>query len=336
MSHSLSRRGFVAMGTLAALGLAGCSGAGQRSAGDTTTNETQNGENQQMAGIKSDRSTEGGFIVYATNDLTATGLLSVYHALGFAPGMKVAVKLHMGEEGNENFLNPELLRPLVEEVGGTFVDTTVLYFARSTADGYRRVASEHGFTYAPVDILDEDGGTALPVSGDSHLESAEVGSHILGYDDVISVAHFKGHAMAGFGGTFKNLAIGLATQDAKRTVHGASFDTGAPFLERVAEFSKGVFDHFQGHMACINVLNRLSVDCDCDSGAAEPRMADIGILASLDPVALDQASSDQIYLSDDPHKDELIERMESRDAQHLLDYAQELGLGSKSYEIRMV
>lgn len=271
--------------------------------------------------------------MYYTDDLSGAGLLTVYRALGFDAAGRTAVKLHMGEEGNSNYLDPELLRPLVEEVNGTFVDTTVLYFARSTADGYRRVAAEHGFTYAPVDILDEDGAVTLPISGGSELSEAEVGSHYADYESWVSVAHFKGHGMAGFGGTFKNLAIGLATVPQKRIVHGASFDTGVPFLTRVAEVSKAVFDDLGPRMACVNVLNNLSVDCDCDSNAAAPAMADIGIMASLDPVALDRASLDQIYLSDDPGAASLIQRIESRDGAYLLDYAESLGLGSQSYEL---
>lgn len=153
---------------------------------------------------------------------------------------------------------------------------------------------------------------------------------------MVSVAHFKGHGMAGFGGTFKNLAIGLATCSAKRQVHGANFDTGEPFLTRVVDFAKGVFDDLGPRMACVNVINRLSVDCDCDTHAAEPHMADIGIMASLDPVALDRASLDQIYLSDDPGAPELIERIESRNGAYLLDYAERLGIGSQTYELVLV
>lgn len=285
------------------------------------------------ARVRTDRSTQGGSKVYYVDGVSAEGLLAVYRALGWSPSGKVAVKLHMGEEGNSNYLAPELLRSLMEELDGTFVDTTVLYQARSTPDGYRRVAAEHGFTYAPVDILDEDGGLDLPISGGSQLQTATVGSHYANYGSMVSVAHFKGHGMAGFGGTFKNLAIGLATCPAKRQVHGANFDTGKPFLTRVVEFAKGVFDDLGPNMACVNVLNNLSVDCDCDSNAAAPAMADIGIMASLDPVALDRASLDQIYLSDDPGASALIQRIESRDGAYLLDYAEQLGIGSQTYEL---
>lgn len=351
--ENMSRRSFVTGGAAAAIGalalaLGGCSSEGTPAANEgassasdseqietspeTTTTNTSNAG----AGFKADRSTPGASAVYATADLSPEGLLHVYEALGWEPVGSVGVKLHMGEEGNPYFLDPSLLRLLMERVNGTFIDSTVLYGRRSTADGYASLAREHGFTYAPVDILDRDGGTMLPVSGGNHFTEAEVGSHLPDYGSVISVAHFKGHGMAGFGGTFKNLAIGMATISGKMAVHTSSFTTGAPFLERVAEFSKGVFDSLPGRMACINVLNNLSVDCDCDSSPAQPTMADIGIMASLDPVALDQASVDQVYLSDDPGKDAVIERIESRDGQHLLDYAERLGLGSRAYELLVI
>lgn len=291
---------------------------------------------QAPAGFKLDWSRAGASPVYATTDISSEGLPRVFEALGWQPEGAVGVKLHMGEEGNPYYLDPPLLRLLVERVGGTFVDSTVLYGRRSTADGYAALAREHGFTYAPVDILDRDGAIGLPVVGGQHLNTAEVGSHLSNYRSIISVAHFKGHGMAGFGGTFKNLAIGLATVSGKMSVHTSSFETGEPFVERVAEFAKGVFDEMGPRMACINVLNNLSVDCDCDENAAAPTMGDIGIMASLDPVALDQASVDQVYLSDDPGKAAVIERIESRDGEHLLEYAEELGLGSRSYELVLI
>ena len=344
----MDRRSFVTGAVSAAVMLAGCADE-HLAEGNTdeeeaelmgeavdTVQDARPEEESAVSRVKLDNSTPGGSIVYATDDISPAGLLRVYRALGWQPSGKVAVKLHMGEEGNTNYLDPELLRPLVEELDGTFVDTTVLYYARSTADGYRRVAEEHGFTYAPVDILDEDGGLVLPVDGGRQLTEAEVGSHYADYGSMVSVAHFKGHGMAGFGGTFKNLAIGLATCPAKRIVHGANFDRGQVFLERVVEFAKGVFDDLGPSMACINVINKLSVDCDCDAHAHAPAMGDIGIMASLDPVALDRASLDQVYLSDDPGKQELIDRVESLDGSFALDYAEELGLGSQTYEIVLV
>lgn len=354
----IDRRDFVkgaavAGAAAAMMGVAGCAPAGQGSSssavaqanatsGGTATNAASSASSSSSASatpasmtstIKTTNSTPGGSKVYYTDDISAAGLLAVYKALGFSPTGKVAVKLHMGEEGNANYLDPGLLRQLVEEVRGTFVDTTVLYGKRSTPTGYYEVAADHGFGYAPVDILDETGGMKLPVVGGSRLTEAELGAKYADYQSWVSVAHFKGHGMAGFGGTFKNLAIGLATVPQKRIVHGPSFDTGAVFLERVVDVAKAVFDDLKGRMACVNVINNLSLDCDCDSSAGAPVMADIGVLASLDPVALDRASLDQIYLSDDPGKDSVISRIESHDGAHLLDYAESLGLGSQTYEL---
>lgn len=352
-------KGAVAAGAEVTLGIAGCAPLDQTSSTGSTSSidsassaepaapssseglgsastEARSSASDQVEGssrVRTNNSVPGGSKVYYTDDICARGLLAVYHALGFSPSGRVAVKLHMGEEGNTNYLDPELLHPLVEEVGGTFVDTTVLYGKRSTAEGYREVARDHGFGFAPVDILDETGGTTLTVAGGARLAEVELGAKYADYDSWVSVAHFKGHGMAGFGGTFKNLAIGLATVPQKRVVHGARFDTGPVFLERVVEVAKAVFDNLDGRMACVNVLNRLSLDCDCDSSAGEPVMADIGILASLDPVALDRASLDQIYLSDDPGRAAMISRIESHKGAYLLDYAESLGLGSQSYEL---
>lgn len=351
----IDRRDFVkgaavAGAAVAITGVAGCapsdqetaqpapSSADRESETEATSASTQEvsstpAESAGTSRVKTNNSTPGGSPVYYTSDVSAAGLLAVYKALGFTPSGKVAVKLHMGEEGNTNYLDPELLRPLVEEVGGSFVDTTVLYGKRSTVAGYYEVAADHGFAYAPVAILDEGGTITLPVTGGSQLAEAELGAGYTDFDSWVSIAHFKGHGMAGFGGTFKNLAIGLATVPQKRIVHGSSFDTGAVFLERVVDVAKAVFDDLDGKMACVNVLNKLSLDCDCDGHAGAPVMEDIGILASLDPVALDRASLDQIYLSDDPGKDAMISRIESHDGAYLLDYAESLGLGSQSYEL---
>lgn len=351
MDETIDRRSFVkgsiTLGLAAAsAALVGCStpddatggassGSAQRQGGSSDGTVIQE-PSSAAAEFKLDRSTAGAAKVYATTDISPEGLMRVFEALEWVPSGNVGIKLHMGEDGNPYYLQPELLRPLVESMEGTFVDSTVLYGRRSTADGYAALARDHGFTYAPVDILDRDGGMTLPIEGGRQLSEAEVGSHFADYQSMVSVAHFKGHSMAGFGGTFKNLAIGLATVPGKMLVHSTSFETGALFAERVAEFAKGVFDEMGANMACINVLNNLSVDCDCDGSPEAPAMGDIGIMASLDPVALDQASVDQIYLSDDPGKRAVIDRIESRDGGHLLDYAEQLGLGSKSYELVVI
>ena len=339
--HDMDRRTFLRTSVISAAGIAatmvtGCSkDSGQQApspaASSTAVDESGAMTSKTQGSIVTSHSTPGGSKVYATSDISADGLLAVYHALSFQPSGKVAVKLHMGEQGNDYYVHPTLVDDLRTEVNGTYVDTTVLYGVRNTADGYASLATQHGFS--PVDILDSDGGMALPISGGRHLSEALVGSHVDDYQSFISVAHFKGHAMAGFGGTFKNLAIGLATIQGKMSVHGSDFETGEPFIERVAEFAKGVFDHFGSNMVCINVLNNLSVDCDCDSSPEKPTMADIAIMASLNPVALDQASFDQILYSKDPGKQSVIDRIESRDGQHLPEYAESLGIGNKTYEL---
>ena len=278
-------------------------------------------------------------MVYFTRDISAGGLMRVYHALGRRATGRVAIKLHMGESGNKNFLDPELLREFVTETKGAFVDCTVYYKGpRDNATGYARVAREHGFGYAPIDILDADGEIALPIRDGRHLKEAIVGANYANYDFLVSVAHFKGHEMAGFGGTFKNLAIGLASgQTGKGAIHGDGRSmwgsTGATFFEKIAEYNRAVIDDRGDKILYINVISRLSVDCDCIENAHVPQMADIGIMASLDPVALDRASVDSVYDSPDPGKRHLIERIESLNGTYLLEVAETMGLGSQNYKL---
>ncbi|HJA29046.1 MAG TPA: DUF362 domain-containing protein [Candidatus Olsenella pullicola] len=281
--------------------------------------------------------------VYFTRDISPEGLLSVWHALGVTPSGNVAVKLSTGEPGGHNFLSPDLIADLVHEVGGTIVECNTAYGGqRGSTESHLRAAADHGFTaIADVDIMDADGSTSLPVAGGAHLTEDLVGAHLVNYDYVLSLAHFKGHAMGGFGGAVKNCSIGIASREGKMLIHSAGASTtgwGSPaqdeFLESMAEAAKAVSDHFGGvggKMAYVNVMNRLSVDCDCDSHPAEPDMADIGILASLDPVALDRACVDLVYAADDGAS--LVERMESRNGAHTLEHAEAIGLGSQSYEL---
>lgn len=281
--------------------------------------------------------------VYFTRDISPEGLLSVWHALGATPSGNVAVKLSTGEPGGRNFLSPGLIADLVHEVGGTIVECNTAYGGqRGSTESHLRAAADHGFTaIADVDIMDADGSASLPVAGGEHLSEDLVGAHLADYDYVLSLAHFKGHAMGGFGGAVKNCSIGIASREGKMLIHSAGASTtgwGSPaqddFLESMAEAAKAVSDHFGGvggNMAYVNVMNRLSVDCDCDSNPAEPDMADIGILASLDPVALDRACVDLVYAADDGAS--LVERMESRNGAHTLEHAEAIGLGSQSYEL---
>jgi uncharacterized Fe-S center protein len=245
----------------------------------------------------------------------------------------------MGEPGNQNYLRPELLRDLVNEVNGSFVDSNTAYGGRrgSTA-AHLQAAKEHGFTYAPVDILDADGDVKLPIKDGKHLTEAVLGSHIMNYDWIISVAHFKGHSQAGYGGTFKNLAIGIATPEGKRAIHsnpgGAMFSSsGEPFFEKIIEYNKALMDAKSGKMLYINILNNLSVDCDCSARAAKATMADIGVMASLDPVALEKASLDQIYSRPANERKDLVERIESRKGAYQVTYGERMGLGSQTYEM---
>jgi uncharacterized Fe-S center protein len=284
--------------------------------------------------------TPGGSKVYFTADISSRGLLAAFTRLNTPVSGKVAVKLHMGEDGNTNYLRPELLRDLVTKVQGSFVDSNTLYGGkRGDTAGHLAVARDHGFTLAPVDILDADGESRLPVNGGSRLKEIIVGSHILNYDWIISVAHFKGHGMAGFGGTFKNMAVGIASPAGKRAIHSDGPDAGTwsssgdAFFEKIIEYNKALIDSKGGKVLFINILNNLSVDCDCDGHAAKPEMRDIGILASTDPVALEKASLDMIYAAPEQERAHLVERIESRNGIYQIIYAEKLGMGSRNYEL---
>lgn len=281
-------------------------------------------------------------VVYMTTDISPAGLMAVYEALGReAAGEHVAVKISTGETGS-NYLRAELIGDFVQHVGGTIVECNTAYGGQraSTAMHYQ-LAADHGYTaIADVDIMDEDGSMTLPVPGGTVLTENYVGAHLADYDFLVVLSHFKGHAMAGFGGAVKNLSIGCASSEGKGWIHSGgtsktSFWGGEQdaFLEAMAEAASSVVDYFgHGEQALyINVMNRLSVDCDCDSSPSEPDMHDIGILASLDPVALDQACVDLVYAAEDGAS--LIRRMESRNGLHTLEHAEEIGFGSRSYAL---
>jgi uncharacterized Fe-S center protein len=282
----------------------------------------------------------GGSKVYMTADITPDGLMAVYEALGLEASGKVAVKISTGEPGNPHYLSPDLIKNLVQRINGTIVECNTAYNGRraSTAMHYQ-VAKDHGFTaVAPVVILDENGDIPLPVSGGKHLKENYVGSHFSEYDFHVVLSHFKGHAMGGYGGALKNTSIGYGSASGKSWIHSAGNSRTSPwggeqnaFLESMAEAAKSVSDAAKGKILYINVMNHLSVDCDCDGSPAAPTTADIGILASLDPVALDQACIDLVYAA--PDGKDLIERIESRNGLLTIDHAQKIGLGSKAYEI---
>lgn len=281
-------------------------------------------------------------VVYFTKEITSESLQKIYHALGVTLKGKVAVKLSTGEPGGHNYLKPSLIAPLVQEVNGTIVECNTAYGGpRSNAKEHWQVMKDHGFTdIAPCDIMDEDGETALPVSSPIRIAENFVGSHLANYDSILMLSHFKGHEMGGFGGALKNMSIGIASAHGKAYIHGAgevekiwTADHDS-FLESMADADRSVVDYIGAeNIVYINIANRLSVDCDCNSNPAEPEMADIGIFASLDPVALDWACYDAVKNSDDPGKAALIERMDSRNAIHTAEAAEQHGLGTRHYQI---
>ncbi len=286
--------------------------------------------------------------VYFTQEISSDALMCIYNALGRkAEGKKVAVKISTGEPGGHNFLNPDLIEPLVKDVNGTIVECNTAYSGRrSKTEDHVKAAEEHGFSrIAAVDIMDADGDVALPVGeGWKHIEQDYVGKHFLDYDFTVVLSHFKGHAMGGFGGAIKNISIGIASSEGKAWIHtaGKTRDVKAmwgqlpqqdDFLESMAEAAKAVIGHCGENIIYINVANNLSVDCDCDAHPHAPQMKNIGILASLDPVALDKACVDLVYSSDDEGKIHLIERMESRHGIHTLEHAEKLGIGTQEYEL---
>ena len=282
--------------------------------------------------------------VYMFTKISAENLVKIYEALGREATGKVAVKLSTGEPGGHNFLQPALIKDLVKKVNGTIVECNTAYGGgRADTENHLKAAKEHGFTaIAPVDIMDADGAVALPVKGGKHLKEDFVGSHYLNYDFTIILSHFKGHAMGGFGGAIKNMSIGIASSEGKAWIHSAGKTKGDPwgnlppqddFLESMAEAAKAVADHCGDKILYISVANNLSVDCDCDASPEDPQMGNIGILASLDPIALDKACTDLVRASEDHGKIHLIERIDSRHGMHTLEYGEKLGIGSQKYEL---
>lgn len=280
--------------------------------------------------------------VYFTSDISPEGLMAVYEALNWQPTGKVAVKLSTGEPPASNYLDPELIKDLVQSVDGTIVECNTAYGGSRTETAmHMQVAEDHGFTaIADVDILDADGSMELPVQGGTRLTGNLVGSHFADYDSYIVLSHFKGHAMAGFGGAIKNISIGLGSKEGKCLIHTAGQSHDNPwvgeqtgFTESMAEAGKSVSD-FLGNgerIIYINVLNNISIDCDCDGNPAEPDIHDIGIVASLDPVAADQACIDLVFAAEG--SETLQERVNSREGLHTLEHAEAIGLGNRAYEL---
>lgn len=287
--------------------------------------------------------------VYFSREISPESLVRVYEALGAELPGKVAVKISTGEAGNPNYLQPALIKKLVQKLSGTIVECNTAYEgARNDTAAHLQTAKDHGFTeIADVDIMDAEGEIEIPVNGGKHLDVDIIGKNFDNYDSMLNLAHFKGHPMGGFGGALKNQSIGIASSAGKAYIHSAGkshdvatvWDNIAPqddFLESMAEAATAVADYMQTQgkpVVYINVINNLSVDCDCVATPEAPCMADIGIAGSLDPVALDQACIDLIWNSDDPGRDHFVERVERQNGRLIIDAAANLGLGSKDYEL---
>ena len=288
--------------------------------------------------------------VYFTKEITPESLVKIYNALGKKIEGKVGVKISTGEPGGHNYLKPELIKDLVNIVNGTIVENCTAYGGKRQAlEDHLKCVEDHGFTkIANVDILDSEGEISIPTrDGSVHLKEDIIGSHSANYDSIVMLSHFKGHAMGGFGGALKNMSIGMASTKGKLNIHSAGSDNldqayvwshlpeQDDFLESMAEACSAVVDYYdkKGGIVYINVINNLSVDCDCDSNPETPCMADIGIMASLDPVAVDRASLDLIYKSQDPGRNHFLERVETRHGAHTIEHAVTLKLGTTFYEV---
>lgn len=290
--------------------------------------------------------------VFFTPDITPENVVKMYELLGTKLPGKVAVKVHSGEDGNQNYLRPEFLKPIVKEVDGTIVECNTAYDgARDTTEKHEKLMAKHGWSEIfPVDIMDADGPSSdliFPIENGRVLKQNHVGGHLANYASLLVVSHFKGHPMGGFGGALKQLSIGCASNQGKVNIHtaGASLNQGEfwekvaeqdDFLEAMAEAAETVVNHFGSNAAFINIACNLSVDCDCCAVAEDPCMKDIGIFASLDPVAIDQACIDAVVNSDDPGRDHLLERINSKHGTKTIDDAARLGYGSKDYELVVI
>lgn len=287
--------------------------------------------------------------VYFTREISPEALVRIYKALGKEAKGRVAVKISTGEAGGHNYLKPTLIRNLVDEVDGTIVECNTAYAgSRNTSEAHWKTIHEHGFdSIFAVDIMDEYGDIRIPVKDRTHIKYDIVGAHLANYDFLVNLAHFKGHAMGGFGGVLKNQSIGVASSAGKSYIHTAgkvkspeelwnNLPAQDYFLESMAAAAQAVADYFDGNVVYINVMNNMSVDCDCDSHPAEPMLKDMGIMASLDPVALDQACLDKVFNHKSTAGDDakpLIERINRQHGTYITDYAEKIGLGSKTYTL---
>lgn len=285
--------------------------------------------------------------VYFTKEISSEALIRIYEKLGIELTGNVAVKLHSGEAGNQNYLRPEFLQSIIERVGGTVVECNTAYAGeRNTTAKHQKLMENHGWSkYYKVDILDSEApDKVLDIPNGKVIKKNYVGKHIENYDSMLVLSHFKGHPMGGFGGALKQLSIGVASSSGKTNIHTAGKTTNVnelwnnlpeqdKFIEAMADAASSVHNYFNGNIAYINIMKNMSVDCDCCKDAEDPCMKDIGILASLDPIAIDKACLDFVYNSNDSGKDHLIERIETRHGNHIIDASKELSFGSDEYEL---
>ena len=285
--------------------------------------------------------------VYFIKDITPENIIKAYEALGKKLPGKVAVKMHSGEAGNQNYLRPDFVKDVINHVNGTVVECNTAYEgARNSTEKHEKLIKDHEWDkYFPFDLMDAEGpDLELDIPNGKVLKKNYVGKNLANYDSMLVLSHFKGHAMGGYGGALKQLSIGCASSAGKTLIHTAGKTNDQTqlfnnlpdqdrFLEAMADATSSVVNHFHGNMAFINVMKNISVDCDCDGNASAPCMQDVGILASLDPVAVDQACLDLVYNSTDPGKDKLIKRIESLHGIHTVEAAADLGVGSRDYEL---
>ncbi|MCI8966342.1 MAG: DUF362 domain-containing protein [Lachnospiraceae bacterium] len=280
--------------------------------------------------------------VYFSRTITPEKVLELYRMTGRTLDGKVAVKIHSGEVGNQNFLKPDFWKPVIDHVGGTVVECNTAYEgSRNTTDRHMKTIHEHGWSkYFHVELLDAEGpDLELAIPDGRKIKKNFVGKSLADYDSMLVLSHFKGHPMGGYGGAIKQLSIGIASSMGKAYIHGVGDTTNFwgsdhdSFLESMADAASSVVDYLKGNIVYINVMKNMSVDCDCCAVAEDPCMADIGILASLDPIAIDQACLDLVYASDDPGRDHLLERIESKNGVHTIEAAAALGFGSREYEL---
>ena len=287
--------------------------------------------------------------VYFTKEITPDSLIKIYEILGVELKGNIGIKVSTGEKGAKGYLKADLIGPFVKMLNGTIIECNTAYpGARTNYEDHIKVAEEHGFTkFAKVDIMDKDGEFKIPVKNGKHLKYDIVGENFKNYDSIVNLAHGKGHAMGGFGANLKNQSIGIASRNGKAYIHscGQSVDPDKcwsckyeqkDFIESMAEAAKAVSDYLKENnkpIVYITVMNRISVDCDCDCNQGDPVMKDLGIIASLDPVANDQAFIDMIWNSTDPGHTKMMERVDRQEGRHITEYAESLGLGNTEYEL---